>query len=119
MQQIWSSVWTYSVKGKTDHDKIVGLEDESTSFLSGLACMMLGLHTMIQTIMACMKGIKEESTDSIPYKESVPLSATTLAGLIQVQGKAIRGIELGTNKMTSSIEAGVAGLKADICVRPI
>jgi hypothetical protein len=65
-----------------------------------------------------MQDIEEETFDSSPYKESVSLSVTELAGLIQMQGDAIRGIKSGTNQMTSRIEAGVVGLKSDIGTRP-
>jgi hypothetical protein len=79
---------------------------------------VLGLGNKVQTILSRMQGIEEETFDSSPYKESVSLSVTELAGLIQMQGDAIRGIESGTNQMTSRIEDGVVGLKANIGTRP-
>jgi hypothetical protein len=79
---------------------------------------VVGLSNPIQTILSRMQGIEEETFDSSPYKESVSLSVTELAGLVQMQGDAIREIATGTNQMASRIEGGVVGLKADIGNRP-
>jgi hypothetical protein len=92
-------------------------QEEIASSREGSAGV-LGLSNKVQTILSRMQGIKEETFDSSPYKESVSLSVTELAALIQMQGDAIRGIESGTNQMTSRIEDGVVGLKADIGTRP-
>jgi hypothetical protein len=106
-------------KGKLSMTRLWDVE-ESAASVSGAASAQ-GLNNNISVVMSRMKGIKEEQFNSSPYKESVSASVTNLASLIQVQGKAIRGIESGTNEMTSRIEAGVVGvvgLKADIGVRP-
>ncbi len=92
-------------------------QGESASSREGSAGV-LSLSNKVQTILSRMQDIEEETFDSSPYKESVSLSVTELAGLIQMQGDAIRGIESGTNQMTSRIEAGVVGLKSDIGTRP-
>jgi hypothetical protein len=93
-------------------------DQEGLASLGGGSAGALGLSNPIQTILSRMQGIEEETFDSSPYKESVSLSVTELAGLMQLQGDAIREIATGTNQMTSRIEGGVVGLKADIGNRP-
>jgi hypothetical protein len=78
----------------------------------------LGMFKKIRGIISNMEEIQEEEFGASPAKSSMYKSVAELASLIQVQGDAIKGVEKGTNAMTSRVEAGVVGLKADVGSRP-
>jgi hypothetical protein len=107
--------------GKTPSKQKLGVTrywDEEKSSVEGTSGDTknegIGMSQTIEGIIRSMDEIQEEEFGSTTADSSMHKSVAELAYLVQVQGNAIKSIETGTNAMTSRVEAGVVGLKADV-----
>jgi hypothetical protein len=91
-------------KGKLSNTRLWDVESglSSGTVEGGLG---MGMSTKLQGIINSMEEVQEEDFSCSPSKSAVSKSVSELAGLLQIQGEAIKGIEKGTNAMTSRVES--------------